>query len=130
MARIPESLPNRKWRTCWRNTPEALGAAPRVVMIQCVGSREPEHQYCSRTCCGEAIKNAINIKELNPGAQVFILYRDIRTYGLKEIYYKKARDLGVQFVRFDPDRKPEVKAGGQGLEVSVFDQSSAGEPGA
>ena len=79
-------------------------------MIQCVGSRSPEHQYCSRTCCGEAVKNAITLKELNPGAQVFILYRDIRTYGLKEIYYKKARDLGVQFVRFEPDRKPEVAA--------------------
>ncbi|MFI5354031.1 MAG: FAD-dependent oxidoreductase [Desulfobaccales bacterium] len=105
------------------DTPEAASAAPRVVMIQCVGSREPEHQYCSRTCCGEAVKNAITLKEINPGAQVFILYRDIRTYGLKEIYYKKARDLGVQFVRFDPDRKPEVTATTQGLAVSVFDQS-------
>ncbi|MHB8066944.1 MAG: FAD-dependent oxidoreductase [Desulfobaccales bacterium] len=103
--------------------PEALGAAPRVVMIQCVGSREPEHQYCSRTCCGEAVKNAIAIKENHPQAQVFILYRDIRTYGLKEIYYKQARDLGVQFVRFDPERQPEVTAGVQSLQVAVFDQS-------
>ncbi|MGA8571645.1 MAG: FAD-dependent oxidoreductase [Desulfobaccales bacterium] len=104
-------------------SPETLGAAPRVVMIQCVGSREPEHQYCSRTCCGEAVKNAITIKELNPAAQVFILYRDIRTYGLKEIFYKKARELGVQFVRFEVEQKPEVQATGQGLEISVFDQS-------
>jgi heterodisulfide reductase subunit A-like polyferredoxin len=104
-------------------SPEILGAAPKIVMIQCVGSREPEHQYCSRVCCGEAIKNAISIKELNPAAQIFILYRDIRTYGLKEIYYKKARELGVQFLRFDPDRKPEVKVGAQGLEILVFDQS-------
>ncbi|MGA9753693.1 MAG: FAD-dependent oxidoreductase, partial [Desulfobaccales bacterium] len=105
------------------DTPEALSSEPRVVMIQCVGSREPEHQYCSRTCCGEAIKNAIKIKEISPRAQVFILYRDIRTYGLKEIYYKKARDLGVQFVRFDPDRKPEVAVAGQSLRVAVYDQS-------
>jgi heterodisulfide reductase subunit A-like polyferredoxin len=106
------------------DTPEAVGAgAPKVVMIQCVGSREPEHPYCSRTCCGEAIKNAIKIKEINPRAEVFILYRDIRTYGLKEIYYKKARDLGVQFIRFEPERPPEVAQEGQGLKVSVFDQN-------
>jgi heterodisulfide reductase subunit A-like polyferredoxin len=103
--------------------PEAFGRVPRVVMIQCVGSREPGYQYCSRTCCSEAVKNAITLKELNPAAQVFILYRDIRTYGLKEIYYKKARDLGVQFVRFDPERKPEVQPTAQGLQIKVYDQS-------
>jgi heterodisulfide reductase subunit A-like polyferredoxin len=119
----PRVLTQSEMENLLAEPPKTLGAAPKIVMIQCVGSREPEHQYCSRTCCGEAIKNAISIKELNPAAQVFILYRDIRTYGLKEIYYKKARDLGVQFVRFDPERKPEVKASGQGLEISVFDQS-------
>jgi heterodisulfide reductase subunit A-like polyferredoxin len=103
--------------------PESLGEAPTVVMIQCVGSREPEHPYCSRVCCGGAIKNAIKIKELQPGAQVFILYRDIRTYGLKEIYYKKARELGVRFIRFEPEAKPEVAAAGEGLEITVFDQN-------
>jgi heterodisulfide reductase subunit A-like polyferredoxin len=92
-------------------------------MIQCVGSREPGYQYCSRTCCGEAVKNAITIKENHPAAQVFILYRDIRTYGLKEIYYKKARDLGVQFIRFAPECKPEVESTDQGLRILVFDQS-------
>ncbi|MCL4500864.1 MAG: FAD-dependent oxidoreductase [Deltaproteobacteria bacterium] len=107
--------------------PAALSGVPTVAMIQCVGSRSPEHQYCSRTCCGDAIKNAITIKEINPAAQVFVLYRDIRTYGLKEIYYKKARDLGVVFVRFEPERKPEVKAAGQGLEIQVFDQSLQAE---
>ena len=82
--------------------PESLGTQPRVVMIQCVGSREPEYQYCSRTCCGEAVKNAITIKENYPAAQVFILYRDIRTYGLKEIYYKKGPGSGgtVRAFRF------------------------------
>jgi heterodisulfide reductase subunit A len=74
--------------------PAAFQAGPRVVMIQCVGSREPEHMYCSRICCGEAVKNAITIKKLNPQAQVFILYRDMRTYGLKELSYKEARDSG------------------------------------
>jgi heterodisulfide reductase subunit A-like polyferredoxin len=105
------------------DSPGDLGAAPTVVMIQCVGSREPEHPYCSRVCCGEAVKNALKIKEIRPKARVFILYRDIRTYGLKEIYYKKARDLGVQFIRYEPERKPEVTPAGDGLLVSVFDQN-------
>ncbi len=103
--------------------PAAFQAGPRVVMIQCVGSREPEHMYCSRICCGEAVKNAITIKKLNPQAQVFILYRDMRTYGLKELYYKEARDLGVHFVRYELDHKPQVTATPQGLQVLVHDQA-------
>ncbi len=103
--------------------PDILGEAPRVAMIQCVGSREPEHPYCSRVCCSKAVKNAIRIKEIHPRARVFILYRDLRTYGLKEIYYKKARELGVQFIRYDSDRKPEVTPGGEGLRITVFDQN-------
>jgi len=103
--------------------PDFLGEAPRVAMIQCVGSREPEHPYCSRQCCSKAVKNALKIKELNPRAQVFILYRDIRTYGLKEIYYKKARELGVQFIRYEVDQKPEITPAGDDLKISVFDQN-------
>uniref|UniRef100_A0A7V6A5B5 FAD-dependent oxidoreductase n=1 Tax=Desulfobacca acetoxidans TaxID=60893 RepID=A0A7V6A5B5_9BACT len=103
--------------------PDFLGDAPTVTMIQCVGSRSPEHPYCSRVCCGYAVQNAIKIKELRPRAQVFILYRDIRTYGLKELFYKKARDLGVQFIRFEPEAKPEVTATADGLKVVVFDQN-------
>jgi heterodisulfide reductase subunit A len=80
------------------NQPQVLPDAPWVAMIQCVGCREPEHQYCSRICCSEAVKNALTLKELNPKARVFVLYRDIRTFGFKELYYKKARDLGVQFL--------------------------------
>jgi heterodisulfide reductase subunit A-like polyferredoxin len=105
------------------DSPEELGPAPTVVMIQCVGSREPEHPYCSRVCCGQAIKNALKIKEIRPQARVFILYRDMRTYGLKEIYYKKARDLGVQFIRYEPALKPEVTPAGDALLVSVFDRN-------
>jgi len=103
--------------------PGALPEVPRVVMIQCVGCREPDHQYCSRLCCGAAVKNALKIKELRPRAQIFVLYRDIRTFGFKEIYYKQARDLGVQFCRFEVDQKPEVTPLREVLEVSVFDQN-------
>ncbi|MGM0452321.1 MAG: FAD-dependent oxidoreductase [Thermodesulfobacteriota bacterium] len=92
-----------------------------VVMVQCVGSRQADNPNCSRICCQTAIKNALRIKELNPAAQVFVLYRDIRTYAFQEDYYRKARQLGVKFIRFNPDNRPEVNADGDGLTVSVWD---------
>ncbi|MBI5015591.1 MAG: FAD-dependent oxidoreductase [Deltaproteobacteria bacterium] len=98
-----------------------LADARSVVMIQCVGSRSPEHPYCSRYCCSEAIKNALKLKEADPNRQVTVLYRDVRTYGLKEDYYRRARELGVEFVRYDEDRKPEVRERGGRLGVKVFD---------
>ena len=79
-----------------------------VVMIQCVGSREPERPWCSRVCCAEAVKNAIALKELDPATDVYVLYRDIRTYGMREEQYRRARELGVVFIRFTADEKPEV----------------------
>jgi heterodisulfide reductase subunit A len=81
-----------------------------VVMIQCVGSREGERRYCSRVCCGQAVRNAAFIKRARPGTEVYVLYRDIRTYGLAEEYYGQARELGVMFERYELDRKPEVRA--------------------
>ncbi len=96
-------------------------AARSVAMIQCVGSRQPDRPYCSRYCCSEAMKNALKLKEADPNREVSILYRDIRTFGLKEDYYKKARELGVQFFRYDEDRKPEVTESGGKLTVRVFD---------
>jgi heterodisulfide reductase subunit A len=93
----------------------------RYVMIQCVGSREEPNQYCSRVCCRDAIKNAISLKEKNPQTHVFILYRDIRTYGLREDYYKKARDMGVFFVRYEINKKPVVEKTEDGLRIRVWD---------
>jgi heterodisulfide reductase subunit A-like polyferredoxin len=101
--------------------PGSLPAEPAVAMIQCVGCRDAEHPYCSRVCCTDAVKNAIKIKELRPRAQVFILYRDIRTFGFKELYYQKARDLGVRFIRYGADSKPEAAVAGNGLEIKVYD---------
>ena len=92
-------------------------------MIQCVGSRESDHPYCSRVCCAEAIKNALRIKALSPQTGVYVLYRDIRTYGFKESYYTKARQQGVMFVRYDETSKPEVSKNGAGLNVIVRDQT-------
>jgi heterodisulfide reductase subunit A len=91
------------------------------VMIQCVGSREEPHNYCSRICCQDAVKNAIAIKERDPGSPVIILYRDIRTYGLREDHYRRARDLGVLFIQYEPERKPQVVAAGQKVLVKAFD---------
>ena len=108
--------------------PKGNGAAKTVVMIQCVGSRDADHPYCSRVCCAEAVKNALKIKAVSPETHVYVLYRDIRTYGFKESYYTKARQQGVAFVRYDEDQKPDVSRSdasrnGEGLQVTVYDQT-------
>jgi heterodisulfide reductase subunit A-like polyferredoxin len=102
--------------------PVDVARAKRIVMVQCVGSRNKERPNCSRTCCATAVKNALKIKELNPDAQISILYRDVRTYGLAEPYYAKAREQGVLFVRYEPEEKPEVKKDGEKLTVSYLDK--------
>ncbi|AEG15061.1 fumarate reductase/succinate dehydrogenase flavoprotein domain protein [Desulfofundulus kuznetsovii DSM 6115] len=107
---------------------EALAAGdPRIenaktfVLIQCVGSREPERPYCSRVCCGKSVKLALKLKEKNPSANVFVLYRDIRTYGFLEDYYQEARRKGVLFIRYNPENKPLVEKKNGLLKVSVTD---------
>jgi len=95
-----------------------------VVFIQCVGSRCAERGYCSRTCCTDTVKNAIRIKELNPASEVSVLYRDIRTYGLRERFYRRARDLGVRFIRFADGQPPQVAAHNGRLAVAAEDQLS------
>jgi len=96
-----------------------------LVMIQCVGSREPDRMICSRVCCTVAVKNAAAVKRANPQALVAVLYRDIRTYGFREEYYTEARRLGVLFFRYDRDFKPVVTADPSGrLSVQVRDLNS------
>lgn len=95
--------------------------ARRVVMIQCVGSREPDRPYCSRICCTQAVKNALALKSQDPGTEITVLYRDMRTYGLYEDYYHEARNRGVTFIRYDAERKPVVKPKGDALLVEVQD---------
>ena len=92
-----------------------------IVMIQCVGSRDDKRPYCSRVCCSDAVKNALKIKKENPKANVFILYRDMRTYGFKESFYQEARDKGIIFIRYDKDKKPEVSREAEGLKVEILD---------
>ena len=92
-----------------------------AVFIQCVGSREPERPYCSRVCCTHSVDNALELKRRKPDMNVFILYRDIRTYGEKEYLYKEARDAGVIFVRYEVDNKPKVSVENGNLKVVVKD---------
>jgi len=96
--------------------------ARNVVMIQCVGSRDEKHPYCSRICCTEAIKNGLKLKEMNPEVNIYVLYRDIRTYGFNELYYKEAREKGVVFIRYEVDGKPEVNVENGQIGVRVFDE--------
>ncbi|MCK4758355.1 MAG: CoB--CoM heterodisulfide reductase iron-sulfur subunit A family protein, partial [Thermoplasmata archaeon] len=96
-------------------------SAKQVVMIQCVGSRDEERPYCSRVCCGVAIRNALEIKKKNPETEIFMLYRDIRTYGFKEGYFMEAAEKGIIFIRYDDDNMPLVEKADGTLEVKIND---------
>ncbi|MFX0136073.1 MAG: CoB--CoM heterodisulfide reductase iron-sulfur subunit A family protein, partial [Candidatus Hodarchaeota archaeon] len=98
--------------------------AKNIVMIQCVGSRNDERPNCSRICCSVAIKNALKLKEKDPNINVTILYRDIRTYGFTEDYYRKARENGIIFIRFEKDFEPEISTENHKLTVIVNDMLS------
>ncbi|MDP2044698.1 MAG: 4Fe-4S dicluster domain-containing protein, partial [Deltaproteobacteria bacterium] len=99
----------------------AVRKAGSSVFIQCVGSREPERPHCSRVCCTHTVHNAIRLKELNPEMNVSVLYRDMRTYGLREELYTRARELGVIFIKFHRDGKPKVFKEGNALKVEIVD---------
>ncbi len=105
-----------------RQNPDRIKACGSAVFIQCVGSREPSRPYCSKVCCTHSIKSALEFKRINPDMDVYILYRDIRTYGLREILYKQARDAGIIFIRFNPEEKPMVTDDGDSLSVLVKDR--------
>ncbi|MBN2034329.1 MAG: CoB--CoM heterodisulfide reductase iron-sulfur subunit A family protein, partial [Deltaproteobacteria bacterium] len=93
----------------------------KVVMIQCVGSRCPENPNCSRICCQSAVKNALRLIEINPSIRVYVLYRDMRTYGFQEDYYRKARERGVFFFRYNEKEKPLVRVNGRKIDVAFKD---------
>jgi heterodisulfide reductase subunit A len=105
---------------------ERILNAERVVMIQCVGCRQEDRNYCSRICCGQSIKNALKLKELNPRMDVYILFRDIRTFGFQEDYYRQAADRDVKFIRYEPQAKPQVSVvnedGRSVLRVALTDE--------
>jgi heterodisulfide reductase subunit A len=90
---------------------EKVVNAESLVMIQCVGCRNEDRNYCSRICCSESVKNALKLKEINPKMDIYILFRDLRTYGFSEDYYRAAAEKDVRFIRFEPQDKPQVEPG-------------------
>jgi heterodisulfide reductase subunit A2 len=80
-----------------------------LVMIQCVGCRQEDRNYCARVCCNQSIKNALKLKERNPRMDITILFRDMRTYGFSEDYYREASNKDVKFIRYEPQEKPQVE---------------------
>jgi len=101
--------------------PEKLEEAEAVAFLLCVGSREPDRPYCSKVCCTSSIRQAIDLKTRKPDLDVYVLYRDIRTYGLREELYTQARREGVLFIRYSRDEKPRVEASGDKLHITVRD---------
>jgi heterodisulfide reductase subunit A-like polyferredoxin len=102
---------------------ERLKKAGAVAFIQCVGSRIPERPYCSKVCCSHSVENALKLKEMNPQKDVYILYRDLRTYGEREILYEKAREKGVLFFRYDLEDPPVVEDVDGKIVIKVTDRA-------
>ena len=90
---------------------EKVANAKSLVMIQCVGCRNEERDYCSRLCCSESVKNALKLREINPEMDIYILFRDMRTYGFNEDYYREASEKDIKFIRYEPEDKPQVEPG-------------------
>jgi len=97
-----------------------------IYMIQCVGSREEDRPYCSRICCSQALRNAVNLKERNPEAEITILYREMRSYGYYEDLYRQARDLGINFSRYEVENKPRVTAEDNGRVSLQYEEPLSG----
>jgi heterodisulfide reductase subunit A len=95
--------------------------AKNVVMIQCVGARNEVRPNCARICCGQAVKNSLKIKEVSPETEIYVLYKDIRTYGFKEDYYREASEKGVTFINYEDTRKPQVTNGNGQLKVIFWE---------
>ncbi len=107
--------------------PDTLKGYSNVVMIQCVGCMDEDHPYCSRVCCTGAVKNSLKLKELNPEINIYVLYQDMRTFSFKELFYKKAREQGVRFLRYLLRQKPAVTEVNGQLQVKVFHQNLRSE---
>ncbi len=107
-----------------KNDPAVTGAR-NLVMVQCVGCRNKDRDYCSRVCCTQSIKNSLALKTVNPAMDITIIYRDMMTYGFREDYYREAADRFVRFVRYDPDNQPRVVAveegGRQVLHITMIE---------
>jgi heterodisulfide reductase subunit A len=105
----------------FRDKDPRIDQAQDVAFIQCVGSRDETHPYCSKVCCTHSIKTALAFKRKNPKSNVYVFYRDIRTYGKREALYHEARAKGVLFFRYFPEEKPVVQPDGKRIRIDFRD---------
>ena len=106
MGKMIRCSPTLSWEKQIAKGNERVINAESLVMIQCVGCRNEDRNYCSRVCCSHAVKNALKLKEINPEMDIYILFRDMRTYGFREDYYREASEKDVKFIRYEPDDNP------------------------
>ena len=118
----PRVLTHLELDTRFINDDSSINKIKTAVFIQCVGSRDSDRPYCSRICCTHSVESALELKQRNPETSVYILYRDMRTYGEREELFTQARREGVIFFRYDINNKPKVKAGADALEIEVMDK--------
>jgi heterodisulfide reductase subunit A-like polyferredoxin len=118
----PDVLTHLEMDAALRDGDDRIGKAKGVVFVQCVGSRNEENPYCSKVCCTHSLKSAIAVKSMDKRKRVYVVYRDIRSYGFREDLYKKARELGVIFIRYDLEKMPQLKRNSnKELEFTVID---------
>ncbi len=118
----PNVLTHLDMDAALRDADDRIKLASVIVFIQCVGSRNEENPFCSKVCCTHSLKSAIALKEMDPKKRVYVVYRDIRSYGFREELYQQARQLGVLFFRYDLEKKPRLrKNSNQELEFSIID---------
>ncbi|HCY87752.1 MAG TPA: 4Fe-4S ferredoxin, partial [Desulfobacteraceae bacterium] len=118
----PDVLTHLDMDAAFREEDPRVEAAKKIVFVQCVGSRNEQNPYCSKVCCTHSLKSAIALKEMDPRKRVYVVYRDIRSYGFREDLYQKARSLGVLFIRYDLEKMPELKLDAEGnLAFTVLD---------
>ncbi len=120
-GRDPRIMTHQELDRRFREGDARLREANSAVFIQCVGSREPDRPYCSRVCCTHSVESALELKKINPDCDVYVLYRDLRSYGEREALYLEARKAGVLFIRFDVDQKPQVELDNGTIQVTVMD---------
>ena len=121
-GRDPRVLTHHELDRRFLNDDPSLATLRSAVFIQCVGSREPDRTYCSRVCCTHTMSSALELKRRNPAMNVYVCYRDMRTYGVREDLYREARRQGVLFFRYDLDEKPLVRVEGDELVIEVNDR--------
>ncbi|WP_022663791.1 FAD-dependent oxidoreductase [Desulfospira joergensenii] len=118
----PNVLTHLDMDAALREEDPRIKTAKKIIFIQCVGSRNEENPYCSKICCTHSLKSALALKKMDPRKRVYIVYRDIRSYGFREDLYKEAREAGILFIRYDLEKMPELKKNAnQELEFTVLD---------